>query len=117
MCGICYLIKTKFILLIFGEVRKGNNHFDISAVISSCIDWNKSENELITSLIDFRNGYLSNFKAFNWNVLKESLALWFTRGILALFINNGVNEATSNYVELTIRRKTKLDRILKNNFL
>lgn len=108
---------SQIYIIDFGEVRKGNNHFDMSAVISSTIDWNKDENELITSLTDFRNGYISNFDTFNWKILKENFTLWFTRGIIALFINQGINDRTSSYVKLTMKRKDKLERIINTNFL
>ncbi|MGV3464499.1 MAG: phosphotransferase [Heyndrickxia sp.] len=108
---------SQIYIIDFGEVRKGNNHFDISAVISSTIDWNQGKDKIITSLNDFKYGYISNFETFSWKVLKENLSLWFTRGIIALFINHGINDRTCDYVKLTLERKNIVDRILNNNFL
>ncbi|GAB6489489.1 phosphotransferase [Bacillus cereus] len=108
--------QSQIYIIDFGEVRKGNNHFDMSAVISSTIDWNQGEDEITTSLTDFMNGYISNFGTFNWMVLKENFTLWFTRGIIAFFISNGINERTCNYAKSTMKRKNKLDKIVHNNF-
>ena len=94
--------KEDIYLIDFGEVRRGNNHFDIAAVLASTIVWNKSGQEVLNSLNNFRSGYLEYFYEFNIEVLKESLKLWIVRGILALLINHGINKRTSDYVHSNI---------------
>lgn len=105
--------ENNIYIIDFGEVRKGNNHFDISAVISSTLDWNMEDEKIIASLNDFRNGYIANFEQFNWSILRENLTLWFTRGIIALLITNGINHHTCNTARLIIERRNRLDRIIK----
>ncbi|MEK3731884.1 phosphotransferase [Paenibacillus sp. FSL M8-0334] len=107
---------NKMYIIDFGEVRKGNHHFDISAAISSALDWNQ-EDKIMASLTDFRNGYSSIFEPFHWNVLKENFNLWFTRGMMALLIHHGMNERTLQYVNLTLSRKNQLDSIIDAHFL
>ena len=99
-------------MIDFGEVRKGNHHFDISAVISSALDWKKDDDELIASLREFRDGYITNLDAFNWTLLKENCTFWYTRGMIAVFLQQGINGQTSKYGELLMKRMDRLDRIL-----
>lgn len=108
--------QSKIYIIDFGEVRKGNNHFDMSATISSTIDWSQGENEIINSLIDFKNGYISNYDTFNWTVLKENFTLWSTRGIIALFIKHGINERTSSHAKIIMKRIDQMNRLLNANF-
>lgn len=103
-------------IIDFGELRKGNNHFDVSAVISSTLEWSNGENKMIASLTEFRDGYNSNVDMFDWVVLKENLTLWFTRGIIALLISEGINEKTSNYAEVILDRLQILNNIIEKHF-
>ncbi|WP_162297930.1 phosphotransferase [Halalkalibacillus sediminis] len=117
--GIWNLIfSQKDIYIIdFGEVRRGNNHFDISAVITSSLDWNQNDNHIATYLTCFKNGYISNFQDFNWSVLRENITLWFTRGMVALLLNNGINDKTCMHAELMMERRERLDDIITTNFI
>lgn len=101
-------------IIDFGEVRKGNNHFDISAVISSTIDLNQPEEEIIASLIDFRKGYKENFEQFDWFLLMENLSLWFTRGIIALLVTNGINSRTCRTVNKIFESQDRLIHLIKH---
>jgi hypothetical protein len=56
---------------------------------------NDEDYQIITNINEFRNGYLKKFNDFDWSILRENLNLWFTRGMLALIINKGINQATS----------------------
>lgn len=109
--------QSKIYIIDFGEVRKGNNHFDLSAAISSNLNWSRGENEIISSLTEFRNGYISHFESFDWNVLKENFMLWFTRGIVSVFTRHGLHERTTNYAKITMERMENIERILNDNFI
>lgn len=100
-------------IIDFGEVRRGNNHFDMSAVISSTLDWSQENVVIFASLHDFMKGYKSNFAQFDWTLLSESLALWFTRGIVALLNHNGIDARNCDSVKLMIDRKNRLEGIIK----
>ena len=100
-------------LIDFGEVRKGNNHFDISAVLSSTIDWDSEENNIISSLNDFKNGYLDNDETFDGTLFKEAFTLWVIRGIVAILINYGINEQTCSFVKVNLKMINRMGEILK----
>ena len=102
-------------IIDFGEVRRGNNHLDVSAVLTSTIDWNRTDGVIMNSLKDFRAGYLTNFNDFSWKVLKENFFLWFTRGMIALLVNFGINKDTNEYVEKTIEKLKKIEAIIGTN--
>ena len=99
-------------IIDFGEVRRGNNHLDVSAVLTSTIDWNRTDGVIMNSLKDFRAVYLTNFNDFSWKVLKENFFLWFTRGMIALLVNFGINKDTNEYVEKTIEKLKKIEAII-----
>lgn len=102
----------KSYIIDYGEVRKGNNHFDIAAVLDSTIDWKLSEGEILKALHAFRKGYLTHFNPFNWKTLKESIILWTVRGILALFIHYGISDETERYAEETLKKLEVMNGIL-----
>lgn len=103
-------------IIDYGELRKGNHHFDVSAVISSTLDWSNRVDKLIASITEFKDGYNSNVALFDWEVLKENLTLWFTRGMIALLISEGINEKTSNYAEVILDRLHILIDIIEKHF-
>lgn len=107
--------KNKIYLIDFGEVRKGNNHFDIAAILSSTLKMNDEDYQIITNINEFRNGYLKKFNDFDWSILRENLNLWFTRGMLALIINKGINQATQELLEKIMDQRNKLDGILMDH--
>ncbi|GIN37233.1 phosphotransferase [Heyndrickxia oleronia] len=107
--------KNKIYLIDFGEVRKGNNHFDIAAILSSTLKMNDEDYQIITNINEFRNGYLKKFNDFDWSILRENLNLWFIRGMLALIINKGINQATQELLEKIMHQRNKLDGILMDH--
>lgn len=109
--NILFKAEQSFII-DFGEVRKGNNHFDIAAVLDSTIDWAQSEDDILKALHAFKKGYLTHFNQFSWKTLKESITLWTVRGILALFINHGITKETKSYVEGSLQKLKIIDRHL-----
>jgi thiamine kinase-like enzyme len=92
----------------FGEVRKGNNHFDIAAVLTSTIDWKLEDASIIDSFINFKKGYDAVFEEIDWTLLRENINSWFVRGIVALLINT---EQADNYVKTLLSRRERLDNI------
>ncbi|WP_342539535.1 hypothetical protein MHI39_14585 [Heyndrickxia sp. FSL K6-6286] len=107
--------KNKIYLINFGEVRKGNNHFDIAAILSSTLKMNDEDYQIITNLNEFRNGYLKHYNDFDWSILRENLNLWFIRGMLALIINQGINQSTQVLLEKIMDQRNKFDGILMDH--
>lgn len=104
-------------IIDFGEVRKGNNHFDVSAVLSSILDLEQEDSVLVSSLRDFQKGYTSNFDVFSWNDLKEHLSIWYVRGIVAMIVSHGINGKTINYTKRVLESEKQFDKIINTYFL
>ncbi|MFD2630437.1 phosphotransferase [Oceanobacillus kapialis] len=100
-------------IIDFGEVRRENNHFDISALISSFINIEESEEKITTSLTNFREGYIENFAQFDWILLSENLNIWSTRGVIALLVHNGIDSRTCKMVNKIIEDQARLNNIIR----
>lgn len=101
-------------LIDFGEVRRGNNHFDIAAVLTSTINLSQSNEELKENLKVFLSSYTEHFPDFDLDVLKENIKLWIVRGVLAILNEYGVNEKSQGYVMNNIETIKKLALFLNH---
>ncbi|WP_046212486.1 phosphotransferase enzyme family protein [Paenibacillus wulumuqiensis] len=90
--------KEETFLIDWGEVRRGNPHFDIAALITSMLDLTQETriNEKYIRL--FRQGYQRYGQIHN-AVLFEHIQLWTVRGITALLIQRGLNNAALRTAE------------------
>jgi thiamine kinase-like enzyme len=111
------LHKQQIYIIDFGEVRKGNHHFDIAAVLTSTLDLNAGETRVIKSLTDFQRGYLHNMDDFNWLELKENIRLWLIRGIVAFLKHNKVNCISIEQCRRMLEVLRKFERLLLDNFI
>ncbi|GGE60345.1 phosphotransferase [Priestia taiwanensis] len=100
-------------IIDFGEVRKGNQHFDLAAVITSTIDWQSNDSWMIHALQQFQRGY----QGINWRMLKEQIDVWLIRGIVAMFIQDGVTSETKKYAKMLMNRRERLETIIMYHFL
>ncbi|WP_339216936.1 phosphotransferase [Ornithinibacillus sp. FSL M8-0202] len=106
--------KSNIYIIDFGEVRRGNNHFDISAVLSSTINWSLGDEQLFLQVRQFKNGYGSNFHQWNHAILRESFHLWFTRGMVALLAQQGINERTNHAINFMMKKCTRTETVFKH---
>ncbi|MBC5636243.1 phosphotransferase [Ornithinibacillus sp. BX22] len=106
--------KSNIYIIDFGEVRRGNNHFDISAVLSSTINWSLGDEQLFLQVRQFKKGYVSNFQQWNNANLRESFHLWFTRGMVALLAQQGINERTNHAIHFMMKKCTRIETVFKH---
>lgn len=108
---------SQIYLIDFGEVRSGNNHFDVAAVLTSTINWNLTETEILNHLTDFSTGYRLNFNEFSWSSVNENITLWLTRGMIAILAEFGVNDSTSKYIKQNLEQLKKINSIIQTKSL
>lgn len=99
-------------IIDFGEVRKGNYHFDIAAVITSFLNMNASKQDMIAALNDFEEGYNHLTIMIDRMVLMENIRLWIVRGIIAVLNQNGVTKETIAFSEKMMNVIHKYEEIL-----
>lgn len=82
--------KQKTLLIDFGEVRRGDPHFDMAAVLISMIPATTTENECLSMLEDVIRGYAEAGGLLMSEWLYEQIHLWMLRGWLAWIRERGV---------------------------
>ncbi|WP_458120723.1 phosphotransferase enzyme family protein [Paenibacillus sp. Z6-24] len=75
----------------FGEVRRGNAHFDIAALFTSMLDLSQDARVNQEHIRLFRQGY-ERYGCMDNAVLFEQIQLWTVRGIAALLIQHGLQK-------------------------
>lgn len=103
---------TNPMIIDFGEVRKGNYHFDIAAVITSFLNMNASKQDMIAALNDFEEGYNHLTIMIDRMVLMENIRLWIVRRIIAVLNQNGVTKETIAFSEKMMNVIHKYEEIL-----
>lgn len=97
-------------IIDFGEARKGDNHFDLAATLTSMISFNLSKEYTCKYLHAFYEEYKNYVEDFQWERLQKNIQLWILRGILALLLHLGDKP---NYIE-NIKRMIDLELKLNN---
>ena len=84
--GVWNMLFTKrgTFLIDFGEVRRGDPHFDVAAALTSMIPAKATENECLSVLEDMLSGYAEAGGMLTKERLYEQIHLWLLRGWLAL---------------------------------
>ncbi|MFS0873576.1 phosphotransferase [Paenibacillus xylanilyticus] len=98
--GIWNLLFTEEAVQIIdmGEVRRGNHHFDLAAVLTSTIRPSVTVRELETIVADFERGYVQGDAVFNRRDLFQQIHIWMLRGLLAVIRERGIVPQTIPYV-------------------
>ncbi|WP_434749345.1 phosphotransferase [Paenibacillus amylolyticus] len=112
--GVWNMLFTKqgTFLIDFGEVRRGDSHFDIAAVLTSMISITATENECFSVLKDVMEGYAEAGGLLTKERLYEQIHLWVLRGWLALIRERGVTSPMVEYIEQGMRRVTTFKKML-----
>ncbi|WP_019424506.1 phosphotransferase [Paenibacillus sp. OSY-SE] len=105
--------STGVYIIDFGEVRCGNPHFDLAAILTSTIDWDAEKEHSIASLREFYRGYLNNGNHVDATILQENFHLWMVRGMVATIKQFGINERTCKYCNMNMKRLHQFDDIIK----
>jgi thiamine kinase-like enzyme len=113
--GIWNLLFTKESIYIidFGEVRKGDHHFDLAAILTSTIPSSTHKQELVGIMSDFEDGYVQENANFSRRHLYEQIQVWMLRGLLAVIRERGVAPSTIGYVERNLKLLTMFESILR----
>lgn len=103
-------------LIDFGEMRKGNNHFDIAALLTSSIDWNQNDEQIAKCIQEYQKGYTRFFHNFNWETLLACINLWNVRGLLAFITqyDRDMNDQEIQYIEQVLERGKRLAIIIQS---
>lgn len=104
--GVWNMLFTKqgTFLIDFGEVRRGDPHFDIAAALTSMISVTATENECFSVLKDVMGGYDEAGVLLTKERLYEHIHLWMLRGWLALIRERGVTSPMVQHMEQGMRR-------------
>ncbi|WP_046227392.1 phosphotransferase enzyme family protein [Paenibacillus dauci] len=84
--------KKETFLIDWGEVRRGDPHFDIAALVTSTLDLTQETRINQEYIRLFRQGY-QRYGQINNATLFEHIQLWTVRGITALLIQRGLHKA------------------------
>jgi Ser/Thr protein kinase RdoA (MazF antagonist) len=112
--GVWNMLFTKqgMFLIDFGEVRRGDPHFDIAAALTSMISVMATENECFSVLKDVMEGYAEAGGLLTKERLYEQIHLWMLRGWLALIRERGVTSPMAEYIEQGMRRVATFKKML-----
>ncbi|KAA8786210.1 phosphotransferase [Paenibacillus amylolyticus] len=105
-------MKQKALLIDFGEVRRGDPHFDVAAALTSMIPATAGANECFLMLEEVMKGYAEAGALLTRERLYEQIHLWMLRGWLALIRERGVTSPMVQYIERGMRRVAVFKEIL-----
>lgn len=91
--------ENSLYIIDFGEVRRGDHHFDLAAVLTSTIDANESEGYMLEKISLFEEGYRHSSLPVCRKELLENIQLWMIRGLVAVINEHGLNQRTLAFVE------------------
>lgn len=91
--------ESDMYIIDVGEVRSGNHHFDLAAILSSTCSSSITVCELEERMVQLERGYRSEGRDVNRVILYEQIHLWVIRGLLAIIREKGIIAPTIPYVE------------------
>ncbi|KQY92933.1 hypothetical protein ASD24_21310 [Paenibacillus sp. Root52] len=91
--------ESHMYIIDVGEVRCGNHHFDLAAILSSTCSSSTTVCELEERMIQLERGYRSEGRDVNREILYEQIHLWVIRGLLAIIREKGIIAPTIPYIE------------------
>jgi len=97
-------MKQKTLLIDFGEVRRGDPHFDVAAALTSMIPATARANESISTIEEVMEGYAEAGGLLTREQLYEQIHLWMLRGWLAWIRERGVTSPMVQHMERGVRR-------------
>ena len=109
--------SPKVYIIDFGEVRKGDNHFDVAAILTSMISFDLSDEFICKYLHAFHEEYKNYMEDFQWKKLQKNIQLWILRGILALLLYSSNKPNFIESVKKMVDLELKLNNVICENFI
>jgi len=107
----------KVYIIDFGEFRKGDNHLDIAAVLTSMVSFEQGKEYVYKCLHVFYENYTDYMKDFQWENLCKNIQLWIVRGILACLLYARDISVFSKRIKEMIDLGTNLNKVIEDNFM
>ncbi|CAK7027821.1 aminoglycoside phosphotransferase family protein [Tissierella carlieri] len=112
------IYNSKQVYIIdFGEVRRGDHHFDIAATLTSMINFDLGKEFAYKFLYTFYEEYKNYMGDFQWEKLQKNIQLWILRGMLALLLYSSNKPNFIESVKKMIDLELKLSNIICENFI
>lgn len=109
--------SKKIYIIDFGEARRGDNHFDIAAVLTSMMNFDFGNDFAYKCLCTFYESYISYMNNFQWESLQKNIHLWILRGILALFLYSNDEVNFIKRAKKMMDLKINFDEVISDNFM
>ncbi|WP_427182163.1 phosphotransferase [Paenibacillus sp. TC-CSREp1] len=104
--------KQKTLFIDFGEVRRGDPHFDMAGAFTSMTPPTATEDECFLVLENVMRGYAEAEGLLTRERLYEQIHLWMLRGWLAWIRERGVTSPMVQYIEQGMQRVAVFKEIL-----
>ena len=109
--------SPKVYIIDFGEVRKGDNHFDVAAILTPMIGFDLSEEFTCKYLRAFHEQYKNYMENFQWEKLQKNIQLWILRGIFALLLHSSNKTNSIENIKKMMNLELKLNNVIRENFI
>ncbi|MDO3410838.1 aminoglycoside phosphotransferase family protein [Saccharibacillus sp. CPCC 101409] len=98
-------------IIDFGEVRRGDRHFDLAALLVSTLELKGTETAR-RNLRAFKRGYEERAIRIEDTLLHAAIRLWNVRGAAALLESRGPDEKVLRYAESLLVRVDDYEKLL-----
>lgn len=103
---------NRIYIIDFGEVRRGNLHFDIAAIMLTTFNWQLPDVHLINQLRSFAEGYLLTNQPIIWSQLMMSINLWIARGIVVIINQFGQTNDVDDYIKAELSKQIRILQLI-----
>lgn len=108
--------SNNIFIIDFGEIRRGDNHLDIAAALTSMINFDFGNEFACECLKAFYEAYIDKIKDFQWELLLKNIELWLFRGVIALLLYSKKEIDFIEGKEKMLDLKLRFENIILNNF-